>query len=359
MFQWQKVEKLAQPVTFIYRVDGGKHLGGGHILKAKILIDECRRRRLPFRFVVVIKEDALGIRHARRIHLPLRVMPDRLPRNKEPDWMIRQFPDLPRSVMVLDILDVGRAYVRRLRRAGARVITLENNGTSQNDAHVTVNALVSGIRNRKVITRGGRFLSGANYRVFHPDYSGSVRDQRIRRQVKKILISLGAGDVGNRAAQIAELLAARYPQTRVTCVLGPLQERRLKSSRPTVRYINSPPSLARLFRQADVAVLGGGGTLYEAALMGVPVISLALKPHQVRNIRFFQKAGTSLTAGLLNGRGIRRAVQLAGFLMKQYGLRDRMRRKGLLLCDGRGLERMVDLFQSEAKHVLANKKFNQ
>jgi len=93
---------------------------------------------------------------------------------------------------------------------------------------------------------------------------------------------------------------------------------------------------------ADLAILAGGLSLYEAAFFGVPAICVPLVEHQQSTALKLERASCCRLAGMagkVNAGQL--AVKLKG-LLGSARLRGRMSYHGMRLIDGRGLQRTAD-----------------
>jgi spore coat polysaccharide biosynthesis predicted glycosyltransferase SpsG len=90
-------------------------------------------------------------------------------------------------------------------------------------------------------------------------------------------------------------------------------------------------------------VLGGGITLYEASVLGTPLVALAVTHAQRRTIRAFAREGALIDAGLAGTAGFDRRVS-AGVtrLLTAPSQARAMGARARRLVDGRGAHRVAD-----------------
>jgi spore coat polysaccharide biosynthesis predicted glycosyltransferase SpsG len=110
-----------------------------------------------------------------------------------------------------------------------------------------------------------------------------------------------------------------------------------------VIFHRQPPAIHELMWAADIAVSGGGQTLYELAVCGTPAVALTLGPDQKRNINGFAEAGFCLPAGapdeITFEKTLRDQVQT---LLESFEIRKQMYQTGIEIVDGRGVVRVAD-----------------
>lgn len=110
-----------------------------------------------------------------------------------------------------------------------------------------------------------------------------------------------------------------------------------------------PKDIAGLFARCDLALLGGGISIYEAASCGLPMVVMALADNQLRQSDAWEKLGAAIFLG-------RRADVTADLLSDRVLdlIADRPRRAtmskiGREAVDGRGAQRLAD-------HLLKDRK---
>ena len=106
------------------------------------------------------------------------------------------------------------------------------------------------------------------------------------------------------------------------------------------------PSLAQEYRNATVAVLGGGVSLYEACAVGLPAIGVAVVKAQRPTIAGLARRGAVVDGGAASSErdGARTAQRIARLVCELLDAPSRRRslaREGARLVDGRGVERVA------------------
>lgn len=327
--------------TFWVRADGGPSVGMGHLKKQLILMKQLRKK-IKSNFVFFIKDELEGISWLKKQGVKVVKIPG-MNRSKEPAWIVKNTKKAgQKAVLLLDILDVASGYVREFKKAEVPVISFENRGSSQKIADATINAIVEGPENRTVKVENSQVFKGARYRIFHPDYSKVKKIKRSAPDKKiRFCVTMGGGDM-KLSRLIARELRSFFPGSRVTVIEGPGNKKKeFRESGVTV--LKPQPSLAKVFKDSDFAVTAGGGTLYETALTGLPAAAFALKKHQVRNIRFFEKEKSVVYAGMLGRGNISAAMPRIKKVLSHKRDYRSFSRAGQKIADGKGLERIVKI----------------
>lgn len=336
---------MKQKIFLAVRADGGEAAGMGHLFKQAILLDELKKQLKGVQTFFFIKKDAQGMQWLRRRGIQPIVMPSGLAQKAEPSWMSKKLPKGSKGVFLLDILDVNSLYIRALRQKGGRVVTLENRSEGRRAADVSVNAIVEGPRNSAEHKKDHAAYRGGRYRVFHASYA---KVRKAGKNKRSVLVTFGGGNDRGLTLFACKEILGKVPSARVTAVEGPAQ--RLKGLRG-VRVARSPRSLADLLAKADCVLTAGGGTLYEAALMGVPAVAFAKRTHQRRNIGYFTRAGSAVSGGVLDRASLSRGADQVSRILRDRVLAERMARSGKKLVDGKGAARVARIIENELRAV--------
>lgn len=101
-------------------------------------------------------------------------------------------------------------------------------------------------------------------------------------------------------------------------------------------------------KEADLAVSAGGTTLYELCAAGTPAISYAVADNQLWNVKKFDEDGLIAYAGDVRKEGVTESlVCLIEKYRQDADLRAERSEKMQKLIDGRGAERIAEIFSRE------------
>lgn len=236
------------------------------------------------------------------------------------------------------------------RRGGALVVTIHDLGLGAAEGDVVIDGSLAS----PVSARPGRVsLTGAQFAILGQQYARTVkrRAASIRggaanhrtgapSNQKNVLIALGGGPHVKTAAAIARAIVAADPTAQVRIAAGFI--RRPRTIGPRVTWVTPRHGLAPELAGADVAVVGGGVSLYEACAMGVPSVALPVAIGQVPTVRAFAKRGAAIgleRVGFSGGAGIRDAAAQAVALLNSPHQREALARRSTRLIDGQGASR--------------------
>lgn len=309
----------------LFRAAAGPRIGFGHVVRCRSLA-----RALGVRPRVWLRGTAQTQAHAQRAGVDV---VDGRPLDTDA-W--RREAD----VIVLD--EPSGAHARRClaeaRRFAVPVVSIHDLGLARVESDLVVDGSIWAA---EAATAPQRALMGPKYAVLDP----SILEWRARRDQQaergRVLIALGGGQhVLSVGARLAAAILRRRPEVRVRVACGFARWRQLLSV-PGVEWMTAYGGLGEELARASVAVVAGGVTLYEACAIGVPVVALALTPHQALTTRRFASARAAVDAGMCSRVTDERAARAVARLLDDARARQRLTRAGVALVDGRGALRVA------------------
>jgi len=165
---------------------------------------------------------------------------------------------------------------------------------------------------------GARLLLGLKYVPLRREILAAERRRRTRKRAKTVLVSLGGSNVA------------------IDGIVGILEE-----AGYDVIFGGPGMAMVEALSSADMAVLAGGSTLYEAAYLGLPAVVLCIAQNQERNAVSMSEVGVVHYGGWLGDVSPNRLREMIGELAADKDERERLAAAGQALVDGRGAQRVV------------------
>ncbi len=322
-----------RPPVVLFRTTAGPRRGFGHLVRCHSLA-----RALDVVPVVSLRATAATARSARRLGCRL-----------VPGGAGQAIAESGCQVLVVDDPSSGPAetWIRAGRRAGRSVVTVHDLGIGCLEGDLVVDGSVI----RKPVLRAayGQVVSGPAYAVLDPGLMAWRRRGEAPVGRIQVLIALGGGTNSTLAAAIADALIAADAQVHVRIaggfsVAGAGQIR----VRPRVCWLGRVPGLGRELARADVAVVGGGVTLYEACAVGVPAVAVPVVDAQRDTIAAFVRKGAA--CGIVEGPvDPDRVVSLVLSLAESRARRTQVASRATRLIDGKGAARVAQFVTRLAK----------
>ena len=220
---------------------------------------------------------------------------------------------------------------------------------------------VDAVVNPGYITRVGDYKSHMHTEYFlGPEYAfisddlesslGEISDKMFRNY--HILVTLGASDSANQTEKVLKALNMGFRSDMdVVVVVGPLNQnfgmiKDITRDMCGVEVVYDIKSMVDLYQWSDVAITAAGSTCWELAYMGVPMITIVVAENQIAISEYLENSGVSLNLGwfqCIKEEDIN--LLLYGLLDSHDSMRD-MNKKGKILVDGYGCDRLVTYMKS-------------
>ena len=207
-------------------------------------------------------------------------------------WEQRLIRRLGVTTWINDRLDTDAAHAAAVKREGIRLVTFDDRGGGAAFADLHVAALC--FEDAGALT-GKKILTGTRYLILNREIE---HYRRVRRQAREILVTLGGTDTYGVTVKVVAMLA-RLGRA-ATVVLGPgfAHLRELEAvATPAFRVKRGVPSLIEEFAAHDLAITGGGMTVFEAAATGLPCVVIANEWFEVPAARHLARLGCAIYAG--------------------------------------------------------------
>ena len=302
----------------LFRAAAGPRRGFGHLVRCRSLA-----RALGVRPAVSVRGPRQAAQVAQRLGCEVVSAPAR-----------RLLAARRPHVLIVDDPVPGEAarWIRAAREAGIAVASVHDLGLGCHDADL----LIDGSITTTLPAAGPRTAIGPAFAVVDPGLAVRTHPPHERRG---ILISLGGGPRAATACAIAAEIARRAPDVQVRVVGGFVSRRPPVPPPPkNVVWVGASSNLAGELRRAEVAVVGGGVSLYEACALGTPAVAVAVVEGQRPTVSSFVSRGAALGGAALPVRP-GTVAEDALRLLRSGALRRTVAGAARRLVDGRGASR--------------------
>lgn len=261
---WMLCENLLKKKRIVFRCDGYKEIGMGHIYHCLTLAYALTGHDVIF---VTNEKHEEGLKKIQDSYMQYITI-----KNDQEffDFLKKYKPD----IIVNDCLDTTKTYIEHLKELCKKVITIEDMGEGAKYADVVINALYSNQNNPNE-------YCGEKYVCLRNEFLIS-KPKKFCDIVENILIVFGGTDPSNltrKIYQVAKEIAKKVPKVNFTFITGigyDCKENNLISDEEyNITVLNNVNDISKYMRQADLAFTSQGRTVYELASLGVPSIVLA------------------------------------------------------------------------------------
>jgi len=231
------------------------------------------------------------------------------------------------AVWVNDRLNTCRQHAKHVKAANIKLVTLDDLGSGAELSDLNVAALVF---DRLSELQGCKVLSGAKYLILDQKIG---RFQRVRTEIKKVLVSMGGSDTYGVSLQVVQQL--KQAPLAVTVIAGPGFEHieHLQKLMPECFELRvNVPSLVEMFSEFDLVFTAGGVTPFEACATGLPCVVTATEEFEIPVGKELEKMGGCVFAGYYKNAKYSLAFD-------DMDIR-KMSEQAMLSVDGKGSERV-------------------
>lgn len=268
---WWLTEKILNRRRIVFRVDGYRKIGLGHIYRALTLVQRIMDHQVIF---LMDSRYPLGISIVKQSHQEIVTF--------EGD-SIPVIETLNSDILINDILDTDVQYMQSLKRLGKFVVNFEDLGEGAQYANLVINALYESP------VPYTNHLWGPDYVCLRDEFY-SIKKEKLRPEVKSILITFGGVDEGNLTCKVLSALDKCEADFKVTVILGlgyihdSSLSQFLANSKMNCQIRKNVKFISKYMAKADIVYTSCGRTVYEVAAVGTPCIALAQNDREMGHL---------------------------------------------------------------------------
>jgi len=343
--------RMLQAPRLALRCDGSREMGMGHVMRLLNIAEHMQKEgesHWDIRFFV-------GSEHLEGAKLITQrgFDADIVNQDDFSHWVERVRTFNP-SIVINDLPLMPAQYTEGLGTLTAKSITLVDSVQDIEPSTGRLDTVIS-LLDENLTNPHESFHHGPAFATFAPsvrsrlenDYRVQTRDTDLR-----ILVAFGTGDpAGLTGPTLTALSQAPEPWELLTVVVQPIQQDEafwdtVKQFKCPVEVADAPSDrLGELLDRADIALLSGGISTYEASASGVPAIVLCQNQRESARMEQFEQIGSIVLLGL--GEEVTQAQLLRTLtrVVQDAKLRARMSASGRQTVDGHGVDRIIEIVQ--------------
>ena len=273
------------------RADADGKIGAGHIMRCIALTQAWKDLGGEVTFISHCENGALKERiqsEGFRLVVLDHVCPDSSDLKKTLAILKSESAD-QKHWLVLDGYHFTPEYQKSIRDAGICVMVIDDtNHLPYYHADILLNQNVYASELKYHCDKDTTLLMGTRYVLLRREFL-KYRDfkRQIPDRAKNILVTLGGADPDNVTLKVIEALRLLdEPDISVRIIVGPANPHQTNLRKAIVpahfktELLINPSNMPELMAWADLAISAGGGTCWELAFMGVPIMALILVDNQ-------------------------------------------------------------------------------
>lgn len=343
-------------MKIIFRVDGNKKTGMGHISRC-VALAKYIRSVSDSKIIFVVKDSNPSINWIKQAHFSCCSLSRKISLKQDACKTLSFIGSESEAAIVTDIPRIDSRYLEYLKAGKGRfkLVCLDSYGIKKDVPHILINpTLIKGWYPKWNGSTVTRCFFGPDYWILDEAYLYyHGKKKGIENNPANLLISMGGSDAGGLTLKIINTVTSLDKNLKITAVLGPASRKNAGFSglirrygKDRIRLVEKSYSLAKLMSEADIGILAAGFTLYEAAYMGLPCLAVSKVLHQLKTSFEFNKRGIAEGAGLGLKFNAPVFIRKLENIISSQKLRRKMSLKGQMLVDGKGVERVWELIKS-------------
>jgi spore coat polysaccharide biosynthesis predicted glycosyltransferase SpsG len=248
--------------------------------------------------------------------------------------------------LVVDGDQFGPEFLRAAKPGGARLLLVDDFGAPRSSAaDVVVNQNLGAGPDAYPELTDAQLLLGPRYILLRPEFQACQRWVReVPPIASDIFVFLGGSDPDGTTARVVDALAGSAADWTVHVVTGPYAPDSPVAAEPAdarFRVYAGVGDMPGLMKASDLAIVAGGGTMWELLFMQVAVLSFARSPLQASVVGELARRGAVVDLGAPSAFDPERLLGAVGELVASSARRRDMAQAGRDLVDGGGADRVV------------------
>jgi UDP-2,4-diacetamido-2,4,6-trideoxy-beta-L-altropyranose hydrolase len=254
--------------------------------------------------------------------------------------------------VVVDGYRFDSEYQRSLKNAGLQLLFVDDLAQCEHyfaDLVLDQNVHASNemYANREPYTR---LLLGPRYAMLRREFQARRECPRaIPHTGRKVLVTMGGSDPDNFTLRLIEALPGiSVPDLQITVVAGGSNPQLAQLRRAVERMdmpihlVGNAGNMPELMAQSDIAIICGGGTLWELLYMGCATLSYFRTPAQGEIIEELDAMGVVRSMGSVEDFSQASLAGAVEEIVACQDCREKMAKLGKELVDGEGIRRVLD-----------------
>jgi UDP-2,4-diacetamido-2,4,6-trideoxy-beta-L-altropyranose hydrolase len=320
----------------VFRCNADPQIGWGHVKRCLNLAQWLQGK---YKAYFVINQEPTVCEYIKSKGYPVFEINEKGEKEKVQEKIVNTILGFEPHVVINDIHDTEHDYMQALKSYNIKCINFDDTSKSAKMAHVVVDA------NRK--EKEGKCF-GPSYVVLSsvfPKHAKKVR--RIHKKVKTLLLSFGGSDPSNLTEKALKSLDGKIPDTiEILVTVGPSFQNKEKleawGEKYNVVLLHNVDDLSPLLLDADLAIVSGGITMYEALSLGTPTIVMAQNKAEAKNARKMEKKGAAAYLGEGSKISDKKIMRKVNSLIEKSEEREKISAKAKTIIDGKGIFRILE-----------------
>jgi len=320
-------------MEILFRTKGNHKQGMGDVMGSLAIAEAFREGNNQDKISFIIDNDPEAIQEISARGYKINIVENI---EQEISYFQNNHPD----VIIVNMLKNDMVRLKLLKQNAKLLVTIDDSGTAAKLSDIRINPLYytdDAINDPRYIALGKEFICA------------NKNSKIIKDKVETILITQGGSDTYGFTPKIINALNEIEESVHINVVVGPAFKNYKElygvtnKSKRHFNLIHNAQNMCQLIQNADLAITGGGNTMFEIACLGVPAIVVCGDTFEEETADRMDKWGIVDNLGFGLNVSQKKILKKTRLLMKDTKKRSEMSINGRKRIDGRGAERVVQL----------------
>jgi len=266
---WIMAESLMKRRKIVFRVDGNRNIGLGHIYRCLTIADRLMAHQVYF---LMNKKHTLGIKKVQEYNYKIILY------NNENE-LFQKIDLFEPHIIINDILDTSAEYIKKINSRKIFSINFEDLGEGSEKCNVLFNALYEWSERPK----NNKYF-GYKYECLREEFYLFNYKRTTKDKVTNILISFGGTDLNNLTFKVLSTLVRLEFKSKISVILGLGYKYKNKLKKYAtqknlqgfdINIIENTKFIVQYINESDIGITSNGRTVYEFVSLGIPVITIS------------------------------------------------------------------------------------
>jgi UDP-2,4-diacetamido-2,4,6-trideoxy-beta-L-altropyranose hydrolase len=259
------------------------------------------------------------------------------------------------DLLVVDHYALDFRWRQKIGLSARRVLVVDDLANRQLDCDLIVDPTFGRLKDdyNGLVAGHTELLLGSEYALLRKEFSEfrnkSKRKRGSTKRIKKVLVSLGGGDVEDLTLRVLQGLDMiqwkTTPEIDVVMGFSPqissLFESKIGSLSLDINIYSSVSNMAQLMYDADVSVGAGGGASWERCCLGLPAILIVSANNQSQVAANLSAIGASIVIKETDDLPSHIGLSLQALIDDNVAYQ-KFSSIASMVCDGKGAQRVAD-----------------
>jgi UDP-2,4-diacetamido-2,4,6-trideoxy-beta-L-altropyranose hydrolase len=323
-------------VNAIILTEGGKGIGFGHIARCGAIYDALTEKGVKAELIVNGDDTIIDLMKGRQHRIFNWLKEQNTAYN-----LIKRF-----DIVVLDSYKAKIGFYNVISEVAKTPIYIDDTNRMSYPAGIVLNGAVGAEKIGYARDNSITYLLGGRYAPLRREFWESPV-KKVSNKINNVMMAFGGDDARNLTPKVLKSLSSAACLARKRIIIGDAytnaeEIERCRDDHTNLIYRPDAKKIKEIMMGSDIAISGGGQTLYELARVGVPTVAIATADNQMSNIEGLRSERFIEYAGRWDAANIADNIKTLFKKMEDANIRKKKRDIGRGLIDGKGALRVAD-----------------